>query len=126
VLVVPSLTEGSPLVTLEAMAAGVPVVASGVGGIPDQVRHGREGLLVPPGGTSAMGDAIATLLCDPDRARSLGEAGRRRVASEFSHANMVRRIEDVYREVLGRPAPQSIARRGAGAPDDPVNASNGS
>jgi glycosyltransferase involved in cell wall biosynthesis len=108
VLVVPSLTEGSPLVTLEAMAAGVPVVASAVGGIPDQVRHGKEGLLVPPGDTGAMGDAIVALLRDPARARSLGEAGRRRATSEFSHAVMVRRIEDVYRDILGQPPPQSI------------------
>jgi glycosyltransferase involved in cell wall biosynthesis len=108
VLVVPSLTEGSPLVTLEAMAAGVPVVASAVGGIPDQVRHEKEGLLVPPGDTGAIGDAIVTLLRDPARARSLGEAGRRRATSEFSHAVMVRRIEDVYRDILGQPPPQSI------------------
>jgi glycosyltransferase involved in cell wall biosynthesis len=108
VLVVPSLTEGSPLVTLEAMAAGTPVVASAVGGIPDQVRHDREGLLVPPGDTGAMGDAILALLRAPDRARRLGESGRRRATSEFGHAAMVRRIEGVYTEVLGRPAAQSI------------------
>jgi glycosyltransferase involved in cell wall biosynthesis len=109
VLVVPSLTEGSPLVTLEAMAAGVPVVASAVGGIPDQIRHDKEGLLVPPGDTGALGDALLELLRDPDRARRLGEAGRRRAASQFSHATMVRRIEEIYRDVLGRPAAQSIA-----------------
>jgi glycosyltransferase involved in cell wall biosynthesis len=108
VLVVPSLTEGSPLITLEAMAAGTPVVASAVGGIPDQVRHDKEGLLVSPGDTGAMVDAILDLLRDPDCARRLGEAGRRRAASEFGHAAMVRRIESVYREVLGRPAAQSI------------------
>jgi len=107
VLVVPSLTEGSPLVTLEAMAAGTPVVASAVGGIPDQVRHDKEGLLVPPGDTGAMGEAILDLLRDPDRARRLGEAGRRRATSEFGHAAMMRRIVDVYLEVLGRPAAQS-------------------
>ena len=56
-----------------------------------------------------MTDAILALLRDPDRARRLGEAGRRRAASEFGHAAMVRRIESVYREVLGRPATQSIA-----------------
>jgi L-malate glycosyltransferase len=109
VLVAPSLTEGSPLVTLEAMAAGVPVVASAVGGIPDQVRHDKEGLLVPPGDTHALGNALLALLRDPPRARRLGEAGRRRVASRFSHATMVRQIEDVYRDVLGRAAAQSIA-----------------
>ena len=109
VLVAPSLTEGSPLVTLEAKAAGVPVVASAVGGIPDQVRHDKEGLLVPPGDTHALGNALLALLRDPPRARRLGEAGRRRVASRFSHATMVRQIEDVYRDVLGREAAQSIA-----------------
>jgi glycosyltransferase involved in cell wall biosynthesis len=55
-----------------------------------------------------MGDAIVALLRDPARSRSLGEAGRRRATSEFSHAAMVRRIEDVYRDILGQPAPQII------------------
>jgi glycosyltransferase involved in cell wall biosynthesis len=109
VLVVPSLTEGSPLVTLEAMAAGVPVVASAVGGIPDQIRHDKEGLLVPPGDTGALGDALLDLLRDPARARRLGEAGRRRATARFSHATMVQRIEDVYHAVLGRPTMQSNA-----------------
>jgi glycosyltransferase involved in cell wall biosynthesis len=88
VLVVPSFTEGSPLIILETMAAGVPVVASAVGGIPDQVRHGKEGLLVAPGDPGALGDALLRLLRDPAYARSLGEAGRERAASEFSYANM--------------------------------------
>jgi glycosyltransferase involved in cell wall biosynthesis len=109
VLVVPSRTEGSPLVTLEAMAAGVPIVASATGGIPDQVRHDKEGLLVPPGDTGAIGDAILDLLRDPAYARRLGEAGRRRTASWFSHETMVQQIEDVYREVLGLPAAQRVA-----------------
>jgi glycosyltransferase involved in cell wall biosynthesis len=91
------------------MAAGVPVVASAVGGIPDQIRHDKEGLLVPPGDTDALSNALLALLRDPPRSRRLGEAGRRRVASRFSHATMVRQIEDVYRDVLGRPAAQSIA-----------------
>ena len=103
VLVVPSLTEGTPLIVLEAMAGGVPVVASAVGGIPDQVRHDREGLLIPPGDTTALGDVLLELLQDPDRARRLGEAGRRRADSEFAHAGMVRKIEAVYHAALGRP-----------------------
>jgi glycosyltransferase involved in cell wall biosynthesis len=110
VLVVPSLSEGSPLVVLEAMTAGVPVVASGVGGIPDQVRHDKEGLLVPPGDPAALSDALLRLLRDPARARSLGEAGRRRAASEFSHATMVERIEAVYRAVPGLPVAPDSAR----------------
>jgi glycosyltransferase involved in cell wall biosynthesis len=103
VLVVPSLTEGTPLIVLEAMAAGIPVVASAVGGIPDQIRHNEEGLLVPAGDPAALADALLELLQDPDRARSLGEAALRRADSEFNHATMVRRIEAVYRAALGGP-----------------------
>ena len=106
VLVVPSRTEGSPLVTLEAMAAGVPVVASAVGGIPDQVRHESEGLLVPPGDPGALSDAIMRLLEDPGFARGLGEGGRRRAATEFGYGTMLRRIEAVYRAALGQTAAQ--------------------
>jgi glycosyltransferase involved in cell wall biosynthesis len=109
VLVVPSVTEGSPLIVLEAMAAGVPLVASAVGGIPDQIRHDKEGLLVPPGDTGALGEALLNLLRDPARARRLGEAGRRRATSELGHPTMVRRIEDVYRDALGQPTPRSSA-----------------
>ncbi len=100
-LVVPSLTEGSPLIVLEAMAAGVPVVASAVGGIPDQVRHDEEGVLVPPDDPDALAGALGSLLEDPARARRLGEAGRRRTENEFSHDALVRRIEAVYRIALG-------------------------
>jgi len=104
--VVPSLSEGAPLVVLEAMAAAIPVVANAMGGIPDQIRHDREGLLVPPGDSTALGDALLGLLRSPTRARDLGEAGRQRWASEFNHATMVRRVEAVYRSALGKPAVQ--------------------
>jgi glycosyltransferase involved in cell wall biosynthesis len=100
VLVIPSLTEGSPLIVLEAMAAGIPVVASAVGGIPDQARHGEEGILVPPGDPSALANALGALLRDPAHARRLGETGRRRTENEFSHETLVRRIEAVYRAAL--------------------------
>jgi glycosyltransferase involved in cell wall biosynthesis len=76
------------------------VVASAVGGIPDQVRHGEEGLLVPPGDQEALAGALGELLRDPDRARLLGVAGRRRTKNEVSHEEMVRRIKAVYRAVL--------------------------
>ena len=108
VLVVPSLTEGAPLVVLEAMAAGVPLVASAVGGIPDQIRHEGEGLLVPPGDPEALGDAVLKLLRDPGLARRMGASGCRKSASVFSHATMVARTEEVYRAALG-PSPASGA-----------------
>jgi glycosyltransferase involved in cell wall biosynthesis len=110
VLVVPSLTEGSPLIVLEAMAAGVPVVASAVGGIPDQVRHGEVGVLVPPDDPNALAGALGALLEDPALARRLGEAGRRRTENEFSHEALVRRIEAVYRAALGGETAQEDAR----------------
>jgi len=62
---------------------------------------------VPPGDTGALGEALLNLLRDPACARRLGEAGRRRAASEFGHPTMVRRIEDVYRDALGQPTLRS-------------------
>ena len=100
IVAVPSVSEGTPLVVLEAMAAGVPVVASRVGGIPDQIRDGHEGILVPPGDSRALGDALLGLLRNPERARQMGEAGRLRAGTEFSHENMVRRVEGLYRAAL--------------------------
>jgi glycosyltransferase involved in cell wall biosynthesis len=100
VLVVSSLSDGAPLVVLEAMGAGVPVVASAVGGIPEQIRHDGEGLLVPPGDPVALSDALLCLLRDPAYARRLGEAGRRRAVSEFGYAILLRRVEAVYRAAL--------------------------
>jgi glycosyltransferase involved in cell wall biosynthesis len=101
ILVVPSLSEGTPLVTLEAMTAGVPVVASAVGGIPEQIRHHCEGLLVPPGDSAALGEAVLQLLQNPTRMQQLGEAGRWRVLSAFNFAAMVQATEEVYRVALG-------------------------
>ncbi|GAC1464071.1 MAG: glycosyltransferase family 4 protein [Chloroflexota bacterium] len=99
-LVVPSLSEGAPLVILEAMSAGVPIVATSVGGIPEQIQDGREGLLVSPGNAPALRDACALVLGDPDLAHRLGCAGLQRVLSRFDHGEMVRQIEAVYRSVI--------------------------
>ena len=104
VLVLPSLSEGAPLVILEAMAAGVPIVASEVGGIPEQIRHGREGLLVEPGDPAELAEACLCLLQNPVLARELGEAGRSRASSYFDYETMVRRIELIYEVALGRAA----------------------
>ena len=100
VVAVPSVSEGTPLVVLEAMAAGVPVVASSVGGIPDQIRPGHEGILVPPGDPDALARALIKILREPELARRMGEAGRLRAGTEFSHENMVRKVEAIYRDAL--------------------------
>ena len=111
VLVVPSLSEGTPLVTLEAMSAGVPVVASAVGGIPEQVRHQSEGILVPPGDALALGEAVLHLLQNPTWMQQLGEAGRQRALSRFSFTTMLQETENVYRATLGWPPGSDIVNR---------------
>ena len=95
-----SRSEASPNAILEAMACGLPVVATRVGGIPELVDDGETGLLVPPGDPSALGAALTALLRDDARQKSLGERGRRRALSEFSVPRMARRTETILREVV--------------------------
>jgi glycosyltransferase involved in cell wall biosynthesis len=90
-LVVPSIYEGMPLVVLEAMEAGLPVVASAVSGIPEVVADGRTGWLVPPEDPGRLAAALAEALGDPGEARRRGEAGRRRVENEFRPAHAAAR-----------------------------------
>jgi len=96
VFCLPSEMEGLPLVVLEAMAQGKPVVATAVGGTPELVVHGETGLLVQPGDVEALTAALAQLLADPEQARRMGEAGRERVQREFGAAAMARRILELY------------------------------
>jgi glycosyltransferase involved in cell wall biosynthesis len=102
VLALPSWTEGLPLVVLEAMAAGRPVVATPVGGTPELVADGETGLLVPPRHPAALADALRRLLTDADLRRRLGEAGRVRAGERFTVAAMTDRILQLYDEVAGR------------------------
>ena len=85
-LVVPSTYEGMPLVVLEAMESGVPVVASRVSGIPEVVVGGETGWLVPPEDPAARAGALAEVLAEPGEARRRGEAGRRRVEEKYRPA----------------------------------------
>ncbi|GAC1320600.1 MAG: glycosyltransferase [Chloroflexota bacterium] len=103
VLVVPSLSEGTPLVVLEAMAARVPVVATAVGGIPEQIADGCEGLLVPPADSAALSRAITRLLQDRAYAGRLGRNGLRRVAECFNSNTMLRATLNVYDAVVRAP-----------------------
>ena len=96
VLCLPSSVEGLPLVVLEAMAQGKPVVATAVGGTPELVVDGETGLLVPPGDAGALADALEEILRDPELARRLGEAGRRRVLQSFSLSAMTGRVLGLY------------------------------
>lgn len=96
VLVLPSWVEGLPLVVLEAMAAGLPVVASAVGGTPEVVVDGETGLLVPPRDAQALARALGELLADPARRRALGEAGRIRVRERFDAGAAAQRVLGLY------------------------------
>jgi glycosyltransferase involved in cell wall biosynthesis len=98
VLCLPSSVEGLPLVVLEAMAQSRPVVATAVGGTPELVLDGETGLLVPPGDAGALARALGTVLRDPELARRLGEAGRRRVLASFSLSAMTDRVLGLYEQ----------------------------
>lgn len=94
--VLPSFYEGLPLTVLEAMAAGVPTVASNVGGIPELLTDGVSGLLVPPGDWSSLASAVLRLACDKDLRRSLGAAASRRASLNFSLEVQIHRTEQLY------------------------------
>jgi glycosyltransferase involved in cell wall biosynthesis len=98
--VLPSLSEGLPNSVLESMAAGVPVVATGVGGTPEAVQDGVSGLLVPPSDAVALERAICSLLEDRALAARLGRAAEQRVSEHFSNEQMVRRTERFYLSLL--------------------------
>jgi len=92
-----SAKEGLPLALLEAMGAGLAVVATDVPGHRDVVRDGETGLLVPAGNEAALAAAIATLMDDPERRRRMGQAGHARVLKEFTVRSMVDKTAEIYR-----------------------------
>jgi glycosyltransferase involved in cell wall biosynthesis len=101
--VLPTYREGFPNVILEAMAAGLPIVATPVGAIPDAVRDGEEGLLVPPRDPEALVEAIRTLARDPVRRRHMGRLARQRVEALYTVESVAARLASLYRDVLGSP-----------------------
>jgi glycosyltransferase involved in cell wall biosynthesis len=101
VFVLPSVTsqEIFGIVNLEAMAAGVPIVASKIGGIPDVVTDGDTGLLVPPNDPDAIAKAVVTLISDPELGRAMVERGLKRVEA-YSWASIAERTEKIYEEAI--------------------------
>jgi glycosyltransferase involved in cell wall biosynthesis len=100
VFVLSSTSEGFSLATVEAMAAGKPVVVTRSGGTQELVDDGRTGYLVPPSDPAALADKICETLRDPARAAALGQAGREKAFREFAIASMVRGYEQLYEELL--------------------------
>jgi glycosyltransferase involved in cell wall biosynthesis len=95
ILVLPSLNEGMGRVLVEAMAAGKPLVASNVGGIPDLVQHDYNGLLVPPGDEKALAASIKLLIDDPEKAKMMGQRGRE-LCDRFSIETMIEKLDALY------------------------------
>jgi len=100
IFVLPSVYEGLGVAILEAMAAGKPVVATRVGGIPELVSDAATGLLVPPMNPQALTEAISKLLSQPGLAQQMGEKGRGRVRKDFTVEQMAKKNEDFYYELL--------------------------
>ena len=99
IFVLPSLNEGMGRVLVEAMAAGKPIVASNVGGIPDLVEHDHNGLLVPPGDEKALATSIKQLINNPEKAKLMGQHGRE-LCHQFSVEAMVEKIDNLYEDLL--------------------------
>jgi L-malate glycosyltransferase len=99
--ILPSLYEGLPNVLLEALAAGVPVVATDLGGCREIITNGQDGMLVPAGNAAALAQAAITVLQDPRLAASLQQAGRQRVIEDFSIDKSVAAYISLYEQLLG-------------------------
>ena len=96
--VLPSYVEGLPMAVIEAMSKGTPVVASNVGGVPDVIEDGKDGLLVRTGDVAGIAQALITLLEDSTARVRLGEAGRQKVAKQFSASCVLPVLESLYGE----------------------------
>jgi glycosyltransferase involved in cell wall biosynthesis len=103
IFVLPSHLEGQPIAILEAMAAGLPVVATRVGAVPDVVRDGVEGRLVEPGDRDGLSDALAELIADADARTRLGAAARQRCEERFSIDRLRARLAALYASAAGAP-----------------------
>jgi len=104
IFVFPSLNEGMGRVLVEAMAAGRPLVASNVGGIPDLISQGENGVLVPAADPKALARELVFLISHPDTRKEMGKKGRR-MAARFGTVSMVQKIEQLYHDVLAEKAP---------------------
>jgi glycosyltransferase involved in cell wall biosynthesis len=101
-LVLSSYTEGMPVILLEALAAGLPVVATAVGGVPEVIDDGRSGYLVPPGRAADLATAVKRLIVDASLRRQFGAAGRQRVAERHSLQVQSEKYQQLFDRLCGR------------------------
>jgi glycosyltransferase involved in cell wall biosynthesis len=109
-LVLTSLNEGTPVTAIEALASGVPVVATAVGGLPDVVHGGQTGLLTPPGDVAALASAIESLLRSPEQGEALALAGQQDVLARFGVQRLVSDMSSLYRCLLEERGMRASAR----------------
>jgi len=98
--VLSSRVEGNPMSVMEAMAAGLPVVSTAVGGVPELVRAGETGLLVPSEDAAALAQAMQALVDDPVRRQAMGAAARQHAVAHFDIRHTVRGYEQLYESLL--------------------------
>jgi L-malate glycosyltransferase len=109
--VLPSLWEGFSLAILEALAMGTPVIATAVGGAPEVIRSGHDGLLIPPGDVSGLVTAVREAILDPGKFREMGRQGKETVGCKFTAARHLTRLQDLYLEVLAQKGRRAVRRR---------------
>jgi glycosyltransferase involved in cell wall biosynthesis len=112
-LVLPSHTEGLPNVVLEAFAFGKPVIATSVGGVPEIVKNGQNGVLVPPSEPGVLAEAIVRCVTEPPLRETYGRAAKSTVRSRFTFEQQTRGLESVYAQILNAALPvySSVDRR---------------
>jgi glycosyltransferase involved in cell wall biosynthesis len=101
-MILPSGNEGTPVSAIEALAAGRPVVATRVGGLPDVVRDGEDGFLVAPGAVDELAERLERLAADTELRRRMGEAGRDRVLPRYAVQRLIDDMDALYRSLLAR------------------------
>jgi glycosyltransferase involved in cell wall biosynthesis len=106
VLAMPSEFEGLPITLIEAMAQGIAVVAHAVDGIPEAIRDGEEGFLIPRGDTTLLAERVTRLLLDSQQADRMGSAGRMRMQRDFTASAMAGQTAEIYRQAMERRAPE--------------------
>jgi glycosyltransferase involved in cell wall biosynthesis len=111
-MVLPSLTEGLPNVVLEAFACAKPVVSTNVGGVPEIMEDGVNGILVPAERSDLLAKAIKDCLAAPEKRRLMGEAGYNKVRLNFSFESQTEELKSIYREVLNERRHQCRLHRG--------------
>lgn len=111
IFVLPSLIEGLPMVLLEAMAAGKPVIATRVGAIPGVIEDGKDGIIINPGDIGELKEAIISIMTDPELARRFSQNAFKKVSEQFSSDKMCSRHMEIYSDVLLKRSKVTYARQ---------------